>query len=360
MPSLNRFLSRSPRLYPWRAEGARPGAPGNGAAVLMAARSLCRFRAFARPDGASDAKQRAALALRIREWAPFDQADHISVDIAGHHLVWAWDARAAQAALTALGLRPGRTKVLPETLFQEPMAEGLRLIAGLEGVEGQVWRGGALVESRYWAEAPDERAWIAFQRGAGLRPEAMAPRPPEPSRVAWLERPWGGGDTSPLALLDRLEPRDLAAVLALAAAAPLIFLGAERLRVQSDLSAANGRIAALEASAGPVIEARGQAFAAVDRIQTLLNLDPYPPQITILARVAQALPNDGTRLVDWLYQNGDLEFGLSSPNPLDARTIVERFENAGLFTGVSVDRTNSQIQKLRMKVLPRAKIAAQP
>jgi hypothetical protein len=154
-------------------------------------------------------------------------------------------------------------------------------------------------------------------------------------------------------MIQSLSPTDMAAAAAILVLAPLFFLAGEALRVQVSLAQADARIAELESTAGPILAAQEIAQKSLARAKALAALDPYPPQISILAKVASLIPGDGVRFVEWLYQNGDLEVSLQSVNTIDAKSYIQHFEGSGAFKDVTVDRTNPVISKLKMKVLPR-------
>ena len=57
------------------------------------------------------------------------------------------------------------TTVIPETVLRTlQITDTVLLIQCLDGVEGQIWQNNLLVGSRWWAQIPEPKEWINFQR----------------------------------------------------------------------------------------------------------------------------------------------------------------------------------------------------
>jgi len=349
----SRLISPPPRLLLWQGDRVDLAADGTGPTFVVIARRYCRFRAFQRVAAQEGPKERAALNLKIQDWLPYRPSGHISITTPKHQLVWAWDKAKADLMLRAQGLNPRRVTFVPETLMMAPAINEIRLTKCMDGFEGQIWVDKVLIETRWWPESPNAQEWVAFQRGAGTKPDQMLANTPKPMAQAWLARPWGNDRNSLAAIITSFEPRDLAAAAIFTLALPFLYLASAGIKTQLLAGDTNDRIAKLEATAAPVLSAQTAALSGIAQIKSLSALDPYPAQISVMAKVAALMPKDGARFVEWSYQAGDLEVGIQSTAPIDARTYVQQFEASGAFKDVSVDRSNPLISKLKMKVLQR-------
>ncbi len=321
------------------------------------ARSQCRFRGFQRVVGQDGQKERAVLAIKIQDWLPFRPSGYLDVSTPKQQLVWAWDKTKADAIIKSQNLNPRRVNFVPESLMVAPGGNQTRLISCLEGFEGQIWIDNSLIESRWWPDVPSSVEWISFQRGAGTKPDQLTVDPPAPVSLPWLDRPWGRHRNSVAGIIAAFEPRDLWMAGAFAMLLPLTFLLVSTVHTQLLLSDTNDRIAKLETAASPVLNAQSAATSGIGQAKALAALDPYLAQITIMGKVAALLPHDGSKFVEWTYQNGELEIGIQNPAPIDARSYVQRFESSGMFKDVSMDRSNPAVSKLKLKVLTKDAIA---
>lgn len=303
------------------------------------------------------AQRPQALQLQIRQWAPFVRANSYLLWEQDSALVWAWDADAVDAAMTASGLRSRGITVIPETLLQQRRTNGTFLVTCLEGCEGQAWREGVLTVSRWWSAPPGENAWLSFQRDAGISPGDQSPRVPAPEPLQLAERPWSKSEA-----LDKAAEYGVKGEQWMLPAAALglfvcsVWYGAQVVKLRMGVSERNAELQSLNARAEPVMAARGQALDALARIRSLhAALDRYPDQVNLMAKVAEALPADGTYLTEWEFQNGRLKLQIASANKLASSDYIKRLEAAGVFENVQATPASSATGlALTMDVLPRA------
>ena len=103
-------------------------------------------------------------------------------------------------------------------------------------------------------------------------------------------------------------------------------------------------------TSAPAIADREQALANVDYLTGFAKLDPYPPQLAALARVAENLPSNGAQLAAWSYQSGDLQFTIFSPvSSLDILFYVKTYSSIPGFTDVTAERAEGP-RSLRIKL----------
>lgn len=354
MPPFAAFLSRfsaAPRLYLQTAAGVREPRGNRGRRYWVVSRGLCRFFKVPLLADAAAADQRDALRLELDRLSPYvDTGSHI--DISGDFAsLWLWDQEAVAAAAEAIGIEVERVVVLPETALLPKAAEGVRLVATLDGVEGQCWSGGGLAASRWWPAPPDDRAWVLFQRGASVAPDQLATTAPAPVQLDWLDRPWTREHAGGALDLGRLDLR-----LVIGAALGLVvlgyaYLGAEWLRLAYDIHGLRSVIAAHDKAIRPVLDARATALENLAAIRMLNGLDGYPSQLAVMAHVAEILPKVATRFTEWSYDHGQLAVTVASNHPLDALFFVRSLQRIDGFSNVAVERAeNDNSLRIRLTI----------
>jgi hypothetical protein len=337
--------SPSPQFFrQYRDRTERP-TTWRGRRFWLVSRSLCAFRLFQLANvGRNELKD--AAALKAREWAPYEDP--------GYHLhltgeaarIWVWDAARVRGAMQAIGVRPGRIAVLPETAIQARHEDGLHLVECLEGVEGQFWAEGELKASRWWPNAPSPEQWLEFVRATGVVVHTLPEVPPLEEPV-WRSRAWTNSGTG-------LELERRGREVALAGGALMLaayaYLGGSLVRDARSFAEIDNRLGEAQRRAAPVIADREQALANLDYLSGFAKLDPYPSQLTVLARVAENLPSNGSQLAAWSYQAGDLQFTVFSPaSSLDILFYVKTYSSVPGFTDVAAERAEGP-RSLRVKL----------
>jgi hypothetical protein len=309
--------------------------PGRGRRCeWLVARALCHYRCFDL-RAVPTAKRDESLALQVRQWSPFSVYEEYVVWRKGRAQVWVWDKTRQQEAQQAHGVRHAR--VMPETVLRPPLPEGIQIVACAEGVEAQVWAENCLQASRWWPQLPDASAWQPFLRSHRLPLQTPQPTPRSEDLLA---QPWGRARRA-LSGLNQL--RSEALWLSMTAALLLSILAWQTVAVwrqQDALADVNAKIEALSEQAGPILQARNQALADQDTSRRLLALNPYPPQLVLLAEIAASLPSAEARLKEWVYQNGELRFTVEGP-AIDPRQYVEILQNNPMFHNVQTESSRN-------------------
>lgn len=338
-----------PRLYLQSETGVQLPTPGRGRRYWVVARGLCRFYRVPLVADASRARQADAVALEVKRLSPFAETGshvHFGRDFAA---IWLWDQSAARAAAASVGIDLSRTRIVPEPAMQPNAAEGARLTLSLDGVEGQNWADGGLVASRWWRHVPDDRSWVLFQRGASIGPGRLSATPPEPVRPAWLPRPWTTTRPAGRFGIAQLDMRLATAGIAAAIALIFGYQGAEYLHIARNVSTLSSEIESRSNALEPVLAARAHALDNLAAIRRLHELDRYPSQLTLMARIAEKLPGPGSRLTAWLYDRGQLELTIAADQPLDVVKLVRSLESVEHFKGVAAEATGTN-NTLRLRV----------
>jgi hypothetical protein len=327
-----------PRFFlQYRDRIERP-ATWRGRRYWVLSRSLCTFRVFRLPD-AERGRLKDFVALKVREWAPYTEVGyhlHLTQDTAR---VWAWDGARVRDGLVAMGTNSGRLAVRPEGALQAKAADGLRVVSCLEGVEGQFWSKGELQASRWWPEMPSRAHWLDFQRASGLVVDPLTDAPAAEDPV-WRSRPWT--NSGPGSGFD-VERHGRGAFIAGAGLllAAYGYFGGSLAHEAASLSAMEEHLRTAEQRAAPIIAERTRALANQEFLGGFESLNPYPPQLTVFARVAEKLPPNGSRITAWSYQDGELQFTVVSPVPPDILFYVKTYSSVEGFTDVTADRADS-------------------
>lgn len=266
----------------------------------------------------------------------------------GHRAsVYAWDGNAVATSITEAGQDPARCTIWPETFFRAPMAHGFRLSQMFDGVEGQVWKNGLLVATRWWPGSPAPRDWSTFLRAAGVDPTLGPLGVPAVVESELLPQPWTLVAAPVTDLWSLLQNERAAAIAATVVAVPFLYYVAEAgvllastMRIEaavSDLAAANQTIRA----------DRTAAFANLDSIESYLSLEAYPSQFHTMNVVADLLRDSNVTVAEWNFDGGTLQMLVQADRPLEAPSFIEKFEQAPHFSKVS-GTVGSQQRELRL------------
>lgn len=235
------------------------------------------------------------------QWIPFANAAEYVVWRGTRAMVWVWDAARQQMRMVEADLKSAR--LLPETVLHPPLADGLRLVRCLDGVEGQYWREGVLRDSHWWPDEPESLRWQRFQRGCGAATGAL-PGIEEPEL---LPAPWGRHQQA-FILDSRRRNAGLFAVLAVLGLLACWQAGVlwKWHRANQDLQV---RLAASRNAAEPVLKLREQALADREVAERLARLSARPGQLELMMLIGSALAGvkPDPRFLEWRYISGRLE-----------------------------------------------------
>ena len=311
---------------------------------------MCRYRFFDLgqiPKGNRD----AALNLELEHWAPYSEAESYIAWDKDRAMVWFWDAAAVHAAMRDAGVAERRAVIIPESLLRPPADRDIAIQPCLEGVEGQAWQGGVLVASRWWPAPPSADEWCDFRRERGIAEEVALPAVSPAAPL--LARPWlaSGGRFGGEGAVRRLEHVGLT-IAAVVLAAPTLWYGAQIIKTYEARQERSAQLRELETRAAPVMSARRQALQDFSRVKELRQLDPYPPQLVVMAEVAGILPADGVNIREWDYQAGKLKITLAAPTQMSAGFYVKALEAAPYFRNVAVQSgADGKVLNLELEVV---------
>ena len=86
-----------------------------------------------------------------------------------------------------------------------------------------------------------------------------------------------------------------------------------------------------------------------DFLAKFAQLSPFPSQFELFAKIAEKMPTNGTRIVGWSYQQGELQFTIFSPSSIDILFYVKTYSAVDGFTDVTAKSGEAE-QTLRIKL----------
>jgi hypothetical protein len=314
----------------------------------VVSRRLCHYRLLTLTD-IPLARRENVLQLQIQQWSPFTKYASYSVWRKGQVQVWIWDQQLQQNRLTEVGLK--KATVLPEPILRPPpKGDAIQLVQCLEGVEGQIWKEGLLIGSRWWADSPTEMEWAHFQRAHTL---PANPTIPPMIEGPLLERPWGRSKKNVGQLAFLYQQSTWITLVAAIFMMLFSWQGVSIFKWQQALAQIQTQIDELNDSVSPILTSRTQALADKQRFEKLLSLNPYPSQLQLMTKVAQQLPAKKARFKSWSYQMGQLKFTIASPNRLDSTYYIKKFQSTRFFNEIKAEaKNNSRRIIMNMGVKP--------
>jgi hypothetical protein len=299
-------------------------------------------------------KRNAVLRVQVRRWAPFPQVKYVAQWSANKASVYAWNDEEVKRTIAEAGLSERRCIVYPETFIRAPQQNGVRLIAAIEGFEGQVWQQGFLAFSRWWPKTPSQLEWDMFLRSAGLPLDQYGGRVPDISPSEFLEGPWLKKDGHLGAAWSALDEPRYAAAAALLIAGPFIYFTAEYATLAVAKVGVENQVETLSVETQGLRKLRAEAIANLDEIEDYLSLEVYPNHYETMVVGVSLLQNLNIKIAEWTYDVGTLSMTLRSQNELDPTHLITTFEKSGAFTNVSASRlAQDGFVRVRMDVLPK-------
>ena len=353
-----RYLTAAKRYRQLRDSVSEPAkGQGFGQKEWVLSRALCRYVRF---DLKTVPKQQRgqALELLIRQWTPFDKTASYLLWDQDHAQVWAWDAGRVESAVRSRKIKSNNVTIIPETLLRRRMEKGVFLVSCMEGYEGQVWSDQSLIGSRWWPELPNSGEWINLQRDAGTLPADQSHEIPTAITAHLADKPWGKSAVLGKSVLDGRKFEAWAVPLVvLCLFAGTMWYGTLWINLQTSTDELDAEFQSLNKQTGPIIEARGKALESLSRIKQLYALDPYPNQISLMSKLAESLPQDGSFLNELEFTNGKLKITVTSPSKLVSSEYIKRFQSIEIFRNVqAVTTNNATMLALSMEVVPKSEM----
>lgn len=323
-------------------------------ASWIVGRRFLRHNLFEVAEALPEAKRKSALGLMVRRWSPFAATEFAAQWVGNKASVYAWDSTQITDAITAAGLDPARCSIWPETFFRAPHGDGARLAVMSEGLEGQAWRQGLLVATRWWPTAPNPRDWMLFLRSAGIDLTQNATGVPQAVESELLIAPWTVATTSITDIWSLVQNNQAAAVAAAVIAAPFLYFLSEAAVLSVATLRAESAIAGMSAANQSVRTDRTAALTNLDAADSYLSLENTPSQFELIGAAADLIKGRRVNISDWSFDNGNLEIVLQADRPMEAPFFIEAFEKDPRFSGVTSSTANQE-KELHLKMQVDAK-----
>ena len=297
---------------------------------LVISRALCHFETMANPPGGQSLRRYEAAKLSAKARTPIaDPAFHFDwgPDRIG---IWSWP-RTLTADLTDF-----EGEVLPETVLHPPLQDGARLIAAIDGFEGQVWRDTQLVASRWWPTRPGLSDWSGFLRATRSAPNGEgvpAPVEPVPLDSPAHAQPY-------IALLDRVRAislRDLSALAIVCLAVPGLYLLGQWVQLSQAQASVSAELATLSQETAEISAARQSAQRAANELANYAETLNRRHPAALLASISEELARFSIRLDAFEQTESGLTLTLNASDDFAPESLVRAMENNPLMNSASLE-----------------------
>ena len=302
---------------------------------VVISRRHCHFESIAAPSGQRDMRALQAARLAAKARSPF-KSPAIRIVWAGDRVgIWSWPSE----ILTPL--EGAEFDAVPESLLDEP-AEGEVLRRREGGYEGQVWRTGHLVASRWWDREPSEDQWARFVRAV---PGQAGEAPAATSEESGTD--FQGALTRLSEAASRARPRDYAALAILLILVPFLYFAGQWVRASQQADALERELATLAESTSDVVAARAEALGIRADLQAYAALLEAPHPASAMAVFAEAASGFDATLQSFTVQDGSIEIELSGQRNVPLAELVEQLEASPVLSGVRLE-TGSRMNYWRI------------
>lgn len=311
--------------------------PGPKKNILGIGRDLCAFSHILQRNNADKSARRREAELEALRIAMSQDAGFYIVLWREGASVWTWDEAAVRAELQ----RAERDDLIsapraPETLLQAPeiSAEGLRLASCLHGVDGQMWRDGEIVGSRWWRARPSVGDWLVFAESVGGG--VASTEPPPPLAPAPLARPWRQNDWRPqnAELIDKR-----AGFWITAGVVATIFCGGAFVAgVELTHNRLQSKVAKLEQEVAPVREAHKRVMLANAELKRISAPIKGVEAVAIVSAVANVLNSAGVKANGMELRDNKIMISLPRTFASGADRLLRQLEET---RGISAARLTS-------------------
>jgi len=292
---------------------------------VVISRRHCHFESIAAPSGRRDMRALQAARLAAKARSPF-KSPAIRIVWCGDRVgIWSWPSDILAP------LEGAEFEAVPESVLDEP-AEGEVLRRREGGYEGQVWRAGHLVASRWWDREPSEDQWARFVRAV----------PGQAGDAPVIESEDGTADvqgalTRLSEAASRARPRDYAALAVLLVLVPFLYFAGQWVRASQQAGALERELETLANSTSDVVAARAEALGIRADLQTYAGLLESPHPASGLAVFAEAASGFDATLQSFTVQDGSIEIELSGQRDVPLADLVEQLEASPVLSEVRLE-----------------------
>ena len=358
-----RFFSAKPNVIQTRSGVA--GLPVKSfRGHWIVGRDLCMYR---HEDFANvpRSKRRAALALKVPVWSPFERTGYHCVWSGSAAMVWFWDGDtvgpgvdpggdALDPPRRAAGTDPGAgARILPETVFLARKPDGVHLQACREGFELQYWRSDVLVDAFWFPGRPDERGLRRFldRREGGEARAIPLKSVPEAPGAGLAPEPWPSART-PGEWIEANEGALVAACLLVLSLA-VVWQESRYWKIHHLKDRVTSELARMQDELDPLLGARNELLRLRRTNRALSDILGTPSQARLMGLVDRAIPGAAAQFREWRYQQRELRVVVEDPE-LDPIAYVRSLEAEPLFDQVRAEPARGGENRIEITLRVRA------
>lgn len=310
-----------------------------GKKIWLLSRALVTHKYIVFPEEVKGSKRFKLVTLQARTHSPYAQMRSYMHWTQKGVSVWMWDHKAVQRKIKRAELNEREFTFVPETVFVSPLENGTRLVECHEGVDGQIWKDGQIIASRWWPESPPASEWAIFLRGAGPEAQVFDQALPQLTPLenvkteSWAHtRPIAGGFS-----LETLYSNDALAVLALILLLPMGYYMGQIFHAWSSISGMQREIEAMGTDTEKVELEKKAAENNLKKVNTIIALNPYLHPLTVLKKVIGSLAEKSVVLSEFKVTGDLVTLLLQGDEELDATAIVTMLDKVPEFENVNTD-----------------------
>lgn len=289
--------------------------------------------------------------IAAEKLAKFDSSfpsPRVLVDVAPQKLagapssIWTWnEVQEGDADRIAL-------PSLPEPLCRQPLAQGCRIVEGLEGWDGEIWRHNKLIASRWWPKPPLKDDWIQFVRSSGIRSwpqdfgfsEAM--KMPSTESPSWRHDLILGG-TDWQQRLGNVRPKAVATLIAAIAIGAISLELGQIGSIRSELSEAQDTLKTRTAAAESWLSLRREALRTRSSIDSLRPPGESIAIVFALSDLSSELDKVGLTVTDISLTDNRMTISLARPGLENPADMIATLEESASWNNVSYDGARQKI-----------------
>lgn len=339
----------SPHLFVVDATGrpsplAKPAAAGQRICIIP--REACTFRRIRLAGEGRNAIKAALLKVR-KDALPGEDGIQIIPDKASGNTANRNTANSMAGVWNFSKSAVHKGRYLPETLAREAYGDGIRLVTCLTGLEGQIWKDGILLSSRWWPGEPSASQWEQFVRAAEDQHDlsGMTLGQPAPMLVPW-RRDLPAFNMDRDRVLELASPVNLGAILAAGFAFAFAYLGSQYVRETISLRQAERAQQAVSVDAQQILSQRRRALAAIRASGRYESLGSETAVLEGIGAVAKVLGATDLAIARAGLRNAVIEITLEGTTEISVPDVVSLLEAEAALSGVSVSidqRSNIRI-----------------
>lgn len=295
---------------------------------IIISRRHCHFESIPAPSDRRDVRAMQAAKLAARARSPF-KAPAVKLVWSNDRIgIWSWPSE----LLAPLG--DAEFEAIPEPLL-DPPADGAALRRREGGYEGQVWRDGGLIASRWWDHDPDEAEWTRFVRAVPAPRDGGAG-----SGTGGFESGLAGLTERGAEIAAKARPRDYVALAVILVVVPFLYFGGQWLRAVQQERALENELATLAESTSDVVAARAEALTTSASLRAYAGLLETPHPAAAMAVFAEAAAGFDATLEYFAVRDGAIEIELVANSDLPLASLVEQLEASDELEAVRLESGN--------------------